>query len=341
MAMTTSRPYGALLALPVALLGGCGGGSTAPPAAADSAAAAPSAPSDIRIDDTGVFPESVTSSADGTVYVGSVKGIVYRAAPRAAVAEPWIRPDARNGIRSLLGVLADDASGTLWLCSTPNFFGPEHSQGIASLVAVDLKTGEFEGAYPFPPPASVCNDITIAADGSAYVSDTINGRIFKLVKGANALTLYGKDPSLVGIDGLAFSGDGTLYVNNVRSNEILRVDTDSSGNMTGLTRLSVSQKLGGPDGFRLLEGNRFLQAEGTIGRLGILTIEGNQATLDVLTDKLVSSPGATPVGNTAYVLESNIRYLTDPTLKGKDPGPFMIYAVPMSRSPSAGEEAGR
>ncbi|HEU4619755.1 MAG TPA: hypothetical protein VFV10_17080 [Gammaproteobacteria bacterium] len=303
-------------------------------AAASASAQPPAAGSalpDIRIDDTNVFPESVTSSADGTVYVGSIKGNVYRAAAGVPLAQAWIWATPTNGILSILGVLADDESGTLWLCSTPNFFGPERSQGVASLMAFDLATGTQKGVYPFPAPASVCNDITIAADGSAYVSDTTNGRILRLPKGGKELELYGQDASLVGIDGLAFSGDGTLYVNNVRTNEILRVETRANGKMEGLTKLFVSQKLGGPDGFRLIEGNRFLQAEGTIGRLGIVTIEGDTATLEILDDELISSPGATPVGDTAYVLESNIRYLTDPKLKGKDPGPFMIRAVPMIR----------
>jgi hypothetical protein len=198
-------------------------------------------------------------------------------------------------------------------------------------MAFDLKTGAQKAVYPFPPPASVCNDVTVGPDGSAYASDTTNGRIFRLAKDATQLELYGQDPSLVGIDGLAFSGDGILYVNNVRTNEILRVDTRPNGKMIGLTRLSIDAKLGGPDGFRLIEGNRFLQAEGTFGRVGIVTIEGDTATLDVLSDRFVSTPGVTPVGDTAYVLESNIRYLTDPDLKHKDAGAFVIYAVPMHR----------
>lgn len=294
-------------------------------------ALAQAAPPDIRIDDSRVFPESVTSSADGTIYAGSIKGNVYRALPGAATAEAWIHADAANGILTILGVLADDASGTLWLCSTPNFFGPERSEGVASLMAFDLETGAQKGVYPFPPPASVCNDITIGPDGSAYVSDTTNGRILRLPKDGTELELYGQDMSLVGIDGLAFSGDGILYVNNVRTNEILRVDMRSNGKMMGLTKLSIAEKLGGPDGFRLIEGNRFLQAEGTYGRVGIVTIEGDNARLEVLSDRFVSTPGATPVGDTAYVLESNIRYLTDPALKHKDAGKFMIYAVPMHR----------
>jgi len=281
---------------------------------------------DIEIEDTEVFPESVTASADGTVFVGSVKGNVYRAAPGTAIATPWIETTPDNGILTILGVLADDASNTLWLCSVPNFFGPERSQGVSSLMAFDLRSGAQKGVYPFPPPASTCNDITIAADGTAYASDTSNGRIFTLAPGGDALALYGEDAALVGIDGLAFSGDGTLYVNNVRSNEILRVETRPDGSMSGLQSLELSHELGGPDGFRLIAGNRFLQAEGTIGRLGVVTIDGDRADLTVIDDSLVSSPGATPVGDTAYVIESNIRYLTDPSLRGQQPESFMIYA---------------
>src|SRR5690606_22443721 len=82
----------------------------------------------IRIGDTDVFPESVTSTSDGTVYAGSIKGNVYRAAPGESVALPWIQVNEQNGNLTILGVFADEASDTLWLCSVPNFFGPERSQ---------------------------------------------------------------------------------------------------------------------------------------------------------------------------------------------------------------------
>lgn len=323
--MPTTCRHTALLAVPLALLAAYSGGP---------AHAAQAERPDIRIDDTGVFPESITSAADGSIYVGSVKGIVYRAAPGGTTAEAWIRPDSANGILTVFGVLADEASGTLWLCSTPNAFGTERSQGPASLKAFELATGKFEASYPLPPPASVCNDIAVAPDGSAYVSDTSNGRIFKLDEGTGALTLYGKDPALVGIEGLAFGADGSLYVNNVRSNKIFRVDTAANGTMTGLTSLSVSEDLAGPDGLRHIAGNRFLQAEDTGRRVEIVTIAGNQAALDVLAKQTSPAPGATPVGDTAYVLQTDIRYLIDPALKGKDPGPFIIRAVPLKpRSP--------
>jgi quinohemoprotein ethanol dehydrogenase len=285
---------------------------------------------DIEILDTDVFPESITASDDGTVFIGSVKGNVYRAEAGSSEATAWIETSPDNEILTILGVLADDAGDTLWLCSVPNFFGPERSEGVSSLMAFDLTTAEQKGVYPFPAPASVCNDVTIAPDGTAFASDTSNGRIFSLAPGDDALALYGQDASLVGIDGLAFSGDGTLYVNNVQTQQIIRVETDDSGAMTGLTQLNVSHELGGPDGMRLIEGNRFLQAEGTIGRLSIVTIEGDDVTLTILDDALESSPGATPVGETAYVIESNIQYLLNPDLAGESPDAFMIYARPMA-----------
>src|SRR5690606_15501652 len=241
-------------------------------ALAAAPALAQSSRGDIRIGDTEVFPESVTSTSDGTIYAGSVKGNVYRAEPGAAVALPWIRTSEENGILTILGVFADEASGTLWLCSAPNFFGPERSEGVTSLMAFDLASGEQKAVYPFPAPAGVCNDIAVGPDGSAFATDTPNGRIFKLAPDAEALELYGEDAALVGIDGIAFAADGTLYVNNVRTNELLRVETNRRGEMAGLAKLTVSHELAGPDGFRHIDGNRFLQAEGNNGRISIVTI---------------------------------------------------------------------
>ncbi|MCP5144743.1 MAG: hypothetical protein H6978_07955 [Gammaproteobacteria bacterium] len=284
---------------------------------------------DIQIMDTQVFSESITSTRDGTVYAGSVKGNVYKAPPGSATAEPWIRHSETNGILTILGVLADEARNTLWLCSVPNFFGPERSQGTSALKAFDLTSGELKASYDFPPPASTCNDITLAADGTAYATDTANGRLFKLAAGANTLELFGEDKALVGVDGIAFSANGTLYVNNVRSQQMLRVDINVDGTMGKLTQLKLSHELGGPDGLRLIDGNRFIQAEGQAGRLAIVTIDGDSASLTVLRDDLISSPGATVVGDTAYVIESNIQYLFDADLKGKEPPAFMLYAVPM------------
>jgi sugar lactone lactonase YvrE len=295
-------------------------------AAALSTAAAAAPRGDIRLDAAHVFPESLSSTADGTVYVGSIWGVVFRAKPGAAMAEPWVQPE---GVLSILGVLADPAHGTLWLCSTPNSLRTPPAAGTSALMALDLKTGKPKGAWPLPAPASACNDITIARDGTAYASDTPNGRIFTLKRGAKALELFAEDARLKGIDGIVFSGDGTLYANIVTKGQLVRIDRGPDGRFSGVTELKLSQPVAGPDGFRLISGNRFLLAEGNGGRIDEATIEGDQATIKVLKEGLASPPGVTAVGRTAYAIEGKIGYLIDPKLKGQEPGPFFVRAIPL------------
>jgi sugar lactone lactonase YvrE len=293
-------------------------------AAVSAASAAP--PADIRIDDVHVFPESMSSTADGTVYIGSIKGDVFRARPGAKMAEPWAHPE---GVLSILGVLADPGSNTLWICSSPNNFRNPPAVGVSAVMALDLKTGKQKAVYPLPAPASACNDITVAKDGTTYVSDTPNGRVFTIRRGAKELELFAQDDRLKGIDGIAFSGDGVLYANIVSKGQMVRLDRDKGGKFTGVTQLELSQPVAGPDGLRLISGHRFLQAEGNSGKITEVTIDGDKASIKVLKEGLVSPPGVTRVGNTAYAIEGKIGYLIDPKLKGQEPGPFVVHAIPL------------
>ena len=293
-------------------------------AAVSTASAAPRG--DIRIDDVHVYPESLSSTQDGTVYVGSIKGVVFRAKPGQSMAEPWATP---KDVLSILGVLADPAGRTLWICSSPNNFRNPPAAGVSALMALDLKTGKTKGAWPFPAPASACNDITVDKHGTAYASDTPNGRIFVLRRGAKELELFAEDAQLKGIDGLAFSGDGTLYANIVSKGQMVRIERGADGKFSGVTQLTLSQKTAGPDGLRLISGKRFLQAEGNSGKITEVTIDGDNATIRVLKEGLVSPPGVTSVGNTAYAIEGKITYLIDPKLKGREPGPFIVHAIPL------------
>jgi sugar lactone lactonase YvrE len=289
---------------------------------------APAGPNDILIADKDVYPESISADKAGRIYSGSVKGIVYRTTPKGKVAEPWVRPDAQNGILSILGVLVDEPRKTLWLCSSPMPLRTPPAVGVSALVALDLATGGFKARYPFPAPASACNDIAIAPDGTVFVTDTPNGRILTLTQGAKALTLFGQDQRLKGVDGIAFAGDGTLYVNNVQTNQLLRIDRGAGGVFSGVTILTALQPMAGPDGLRPIGGNRFLQAEGGAGRVTVVTITGDQAKLRTIREGLQSSPSVTLARGRVYSGEGKISYLFDPKLKGKDPGPFLLRAIP-------------
>ena len=293
------------------------------------AGASAAAPADVRIDDVNVYPESMSSGPDGSLYIGSSKGIVFRAPPHAAMAEPWIQPTEANGILSLLGILADGRRSTLWVCSSPSPFRNPPAVGVSSLMALDLKTGRQKGAWPFPAPASACNDITIGKDGTVYASDTPNGRIFVLKPRAKSLELFAEDAGLKSIDGIVFSGDGVLYANLVSRGKLIRIDRGKDGKFSGVTELKLSQPVAGPDGFRLISGHRFLLAEGNSGKIDEVEIKGDEATVTTLREGLVSPPGVTNVGRTAYAIEGKIVYLIDPKLKGQSPGPFFARAIPL------------
>lgn len=287
---------------------------------------------DITIDGSNVHPESMSSSADGSLFVGSMNGIIYRAGPGDTLATPFITPSPDNGLRAVFGVLADDAGGRLWVCSIANPFaraeGPPQPSEVA---AFDLASGALVGRWPFPAPGGTCNDIAIGPDAAAYATDTPGGRILRLAQGAEALEVVASHPSLVGIDGIAFAADGTMYINNVRSHTLWRVELTADAAAPGLTQLNANREMDGPDGLRPVGPNRFVQAEGPGGRITLVTIEGDEAQIEVIRDGLQSTPAATLVGDTVYTIEGKIDYLINPQLRGQDPGEFRAIAIPLPR----------
>jgi hypothetical protein len=290
------------------------------------------APADIAINGSRVFPESITSDEAGNIYNSSNNGTIYRAVRGAATAEPWIIPDAHNGLLSAFGVLADDNRGLLWVCSNPPFGGPPVPGAKSSLKAFDLATGSYSANYDLPGDGPfACNDITVGRFGTTYVAETAGGRIFVLEPGANELKLFAQDPAMVGIDGIAFGGDGEMYINNVRANTMSRVEING-GAFSGLTTLTLSEPVSGPDGLRHFSGNRFLQAEGQGNRITWVDIEGDTATITPVKTGLESSPGVTFVGKVGYATEGKISYLFDPAKRDQNPDPFIIRAFSLEDS---------
>lgn len=288
-------------------------------------------PDEILIAGEDVFPESMTSDARGNIYVSSNGGTIYRAEPGADEAMPWVVPDSENGLQSLFGVLVDEPRGLLWTCSNPPFGGPPDPDAAPTAVkALALGSGELWGSWDFPEgkPAT-CNDLAVAADGAVYATEITSGRLFVLPDGGNALQLFAEGAELVGVDGIAFGEGGTMYVNNVQQNLVQRVDRNADGSYAGLTDLELSQPVEGPDALRPLGGNRFLQSEGGSGRIALIEIEGDRATVRTITDQFDSVAAVTHVGDTGYSAEGKIAYRFDPELQGQDPGAFTIEAFPL------------
>src|SRR5579862_4238992 len=121
-------------------------------------------PAIITIASKNLFPESITSTADGAIIIGSFgTSTIWRIPPGENNAAKWI--DASKNKGALLGVLADEKSSRLLVCQ-------------AGVKTFDLKTGAEKEALTIPTDNPFCNDLAVRDDGSIYVTDTIGAKIF-------------------------------------------------------------------------------------------------------------------------------------------------------------------
>lgn len=279
---------------------------------------------EITFADARIFPESLTSTKNGDLYFGSL-GLdsVYRAKSKESQATTWIKPKA-NGLTTVLGVLADEKAGVLWVCASAS--GGRNGApfvGETALKAFNLKDASFKASYAFPG-NGLCNDIAVDKDGTVYAADTIQARVLRLKKGATALDVWAADAMLLaGADGLALLADGNLYINSVTQSTLLRIDVNKDGSAGKITKLETSRPLMGPDGMRSVGARTMLLVEG--GRLDEVTINGDKAEIKVLKEGMTGITAVTLAGGTAYVAEARLNLRADTT---KDPGPFKAMGIP-------------
>jgi len=295
------------------------------------AAGAWGAPSitEITLPGTLVFPESITSTSDGTLIVGSLgHGNVLRIAPGKTTADEWIKPGT-GGLNAVLGVYAEEKGKTLWVCSN-NMDGKGEATSVMSF---DLESGAPKGTYLLPGDMALCNDIAVAPDGTAYISDTRQASILMLKPGAKALEVAAQDALLAGADGLAFGDKNVLYVNSVTTGKLLRLELGLDGKSKMIVDLKLSRPLERPDGMRAIGKERLLLAENS-GKMDIVTFEGPEmqnAVIKTVKEGLESTPAVTLTKGMAWIVEGKLNYRNDPNMKGKDPGLFKMYAVPLPK----------
>lgn len=311
---------GALSALLV--LGACAGDA----GSETSDGAASAVPPEIVMDGERLFPESITSDAAGNIYIGSNPGAIYRAEPGSETADVWIAPDEANGLQTVFGVLADDTRGLLWACSNPNMSAGSPPAAGPAIKTFSLADGSLQETYAFPADIgpAMCNDMTIAANGDVYASEMLGGRIMRLPAGADGWEVFAADEEFTTVDGIAFAEDGTLYVNAIQRNSLVRVNVDEHGAFTNATVLNLSREIAGPDGLRLLNGHRFLQSEGNSGLITVVTIDGDNALIETIAQGIDYASSVTEVNGRAFYPEGKLSFMFDPNKQMQDPGPFIV-----------------
>ena len=305
-----------------------------------SAAHAAPLPQEILIPGERIFPESTTSGPDGSVYFGSIgQKMIFRAKPGAATAEPFVQAGT-DGLESVFGVFADAKSNTLYACSgVPAFGPPQPGAGPpkpAALRTFDLKTGAVKGTYPFPSAPSLCNDIAVGPDGSAYATDTLGNQVLRLKKGAKELDVWvakGGFPPNAALDGISVLGQRVI-VNALGASKLFSISIEKDGSAGTPAEITLDKTITRPDGMRSFGKNSVLLIDGANGgELSKVTLTDNSGKVDVIKQGYPDGPVAvTVVGTTAYVLEGQLSgMMRRPGTEPPPPKPFHATAVEVGK----------
>ncbi|ADW68379.1 SMP-30/gluconolactonase/LRE family protein [Granulicella tundricola] len=269
-----------------------------------SIASAQAPASETLIADAKSQPESLTLAPNGVLIVGSASSpFIYKLRPGSATAEKFVDATAEGPGTFFFGMLAESATNTLWSCQLTPIPDTKPTRRRTTLRAFDLTTAAPRLRWTLPGETSTCNDLALAPapDKALYFTDTANSKIYRLASGATTPELYLEDRLLNGVDGITFL-DGVLYVNNVVFNKLYRIPVDAAGKPGRPIDIWMDQPVKGPDGMRSAAG-KLLVAENGSGRISLLTITGERASVTVLKEGLTTPTAVEPAGNTIWIAE--------------------------------------
>ena len=257
---------------------------------------------EILITDAKSQPESMTVAPGGVLIVGSASSpFVYKVRQGSSTAEKFVDASAEGPGTFFFGMLADAPSNTLWTCQLTPVPDTTPVRRHTALRSFDLSTGAQKIRWNLPGDNSTCNDFAIGPDKALYITDTANGKIYKLAAGASTAELYLEHQTLMGVDGITFL-DGTLYVNNVVFNKLYRIPVDAAGKPGRPVDIWMDQPVRGPDGMRAANG-KLIVAENGGGKISVLTVNGDKASVTVLKEGLKTPTGVEPAGDALWFTE--------------------------------------
>lgn len=260
------------------------------------------AASEILIADAKSQPESLTVAPGGVLFVGSASSpLVYEVRPGSTVAEKFVDASSEGAGTFFFGMLADAASNTLWTCQLTPMPGTTPVKRHTALRGFDLSTGAQKLRWELPGETSTCNDFAIGPDKALYITDTANGKIYRLPSGAASAEIFLEHRTLNGVDGITFL-DGTMYVNNVVFNKLYRIPVDAAGKAGQPVDIWMDQPIKGPDGMRAAHG-KLLLAENGSGKIDVLTINGDKASVTVIKEGLNTPTAVEPAGDVIWIAE--------------------------------------
>ncbi len=306
------------------------------------------------------FPEGVTVDNSGNFYMGSMfYGSIYTGKADSGTAVPLIDAGA-HGLVSVIGVYADDAHNTLWVCSSDAGNAQLSGTAPVAIKAFELldssgnPSGAFKASYDWPAPSNppipgaslngFCNDMTVDAAGNLYATDSWYPRILRLPVGGSALEEWVNSPvfpqdqwHLNGLD--IDQSNNTLYVVENHPGALYSIPIQADGSAGAVTELTTSRPILSPDGLKVLAPNVLVTAEGANngGGVSIVKIDGASATIEEVVSGFDQVATLALHQGSAWVVENQADHFWNPAGAGPDADPpFRLVEVPLDTGAGAG-----
>lgn len=241
-----------------------------------------------------VFPDVVDASApslhpEGVAYdptrqaflVGSVRhGTVSVVRPdggvRTLISDPWMI--------STLGIKVDAARQRVLVLHADLGVGeptsPETAMHRSGLGIFDLRTGRLRQfvdlAAVAGPGLHAANDLTVAPDGTAYVTDPLSDALLRVdVRGHSSVLLRdarfhdATQPTSFGLNGIVLHPRGYLLAVKSWGGELFRIST---GRHPSATQVTTDQPIHNGDGLLLRKDGSLLAVTNPLGPQGVSAV---------------------------------------------------------------------
>jgi sugar lactone lactonase YvrE len=189
-----------------------------------------------------MVPESIEwDAANSQFLVSSVTFGSIFSVQDTGVTMPFI---VSKNLTNSVGIHLDTATNRL-LVAVGNIQANRNEDlpGFARLGIYDMETREelhfVDLGSLYPNGRHFANDVTVDANGNAYITDTLSPVIYKVDMDGNA-TVFAEDPTFSGLNGIVYHPDGYLLVGTNANGGLYKVMLDDP---TNVSRVELSEPL--------------------------------------------------------------------------------------------------
>ncbi|MEO1185867.1 MAG: gluconolaconase [Cyanobacteria bacterium J06636_27] len=282
------------------------------------------------------YPNGITRSSDGTVYVGSVTSGDILQVSLKDKDKSEIKPffQGNQDIFAVATVKLDEARGILWGTS-PDVLrnaGKQHR-----VFAIDVNSSKVLNIITIPDDG-FGNDIALDLNGGVYVTDSVKPRILYLPPGATQFETWVENQLFrtrgrFGLSGITHREDGVLFVTMYSDGRLFKVNKNRT-----VEEIELPRKIDGSDAIQLADDGSLFMIEGGIesGNGGLLQLEGLETDTKRKSGfKILASGMNLPVNLTVsdkeiLLTESLFRHRLVPGKENEIPNQFFIRRFSLS-----------